>query len=80
MKESNTFRLKSILESMRTQIVCLKDIQLDYVNRGNSRMAEQLASQISALEVVYSEQVKVVSEATMAEPKKASSFKWKFSV
>ena len=52
----NSDRLREILVSTRHQIVSLKDIQMDML-RTDSKVANQIATQISALEEVYKHQL-----------------------
>lgn len=66
----NSDRLKDILVSTRHQIVALKDIQIDLL-RHDVKVANQIATQISALEEVYKHQLTLVTLAEAIEPKKA---------
>jgi hypothetical protein len=66
----NSDRLKDILVSTRHQIVALKDIQIDLL-RHDGKVANQIATQISALEEVYKHQLTLVTLAEAIEPKKA---------
>ena len=69
----NSDRLKDILLSTRHQIVALKDIQIDLL-RHDSKVANQIATQISALEEVYKHQLTLVTLAEAIEPKKPGWF------
>jgi hypothetical protein len=69
----NSDRLKDILVSTRHQIVALKDIQIDLL-RHDGKVANQVATQISALEEVYKHQLTLVTLAEAIEPKKAGWF------
>jgi len=69
----NSDRLKDILVSTRHQIVALKDIQIDLL-RHDVKVANQIATQISALEEVYKHQLTLVALAETIEPKKAGWF------
>ena len=55
----NSDRLREILVSTRHQIVALKDIQIDLM-RLDAKVANQVATQISALEEVYKHQLTLV--------------------
>jgi len=55
----NSDRLREILFATRSQIVSLKDIQMDML-RTDSKVANQIATQISALEEVYKHQLSLV--------------------
>ncbi len=70
---SNSDRLREILVSTRHQIVALKDIQIDLL-RYDSKVANQIATQISALEEVYKHQLSLVDIAERIEPKRAGWF------
>ena len=52
----NSDRLREILISTRHQIVSLKDIQIDLL-RSDTKVANQIATQISSLEEVYKHQL-----------------------
>jgi beta-lactamase class D len=69
----NSDRLREILVSTRHQIVSLKDIQMDML-RTDSKVANQIATQISALEEVYKHQLSLVTSAENVEPKRNGWF------
>jgi flagellar biosynthesis chaperone FliJ len=69
----NSDRLRDILLSTRHQIVALKDIQIDLM-RLDAKVANQVATQISALEEVYKHQLSLVSQAENVEPKRNGWF------
>lgn len=69
----NSDRLREILVSTRNQIVSLKDIQMD-IMRYDNKVANQIATQISALEEVYKHQLSLVSQAENVEPKRSGWF------
>jgi flagellar biosynthesis chaperone FliJ len=69
----NSDRLREILFSTRHQIVSLKDIQMDML-RIDAKVANQIATQISALEEVYKHQLSLVNQADNVEPKRNSWF------
>jgi len=69
----NSDRLREILVSTRHQIVSLKDIQMDML-RTDSKVANQIATQISALEEVYKHQLSLVTLAENVEPKRNGLF------
>ena len=69
----NSDRLREILVSTRHQIVALKDIQIDLL-RYDSKVANQIATQISALEEVYKHQLSLVDIAERIEPKRNGWF------
>jgi hypothetical protein len=69
----NSDRLRDILVSTRHQIVALKDIQIDLL-RYDSKVANQIAYQISALEEVYKNQLSLVDTAERIEPKRSGWF------
>jgi len=69
----NSDRLREILVSTRHQIVSLKDIQMDML-RTDSKVANQIATQISALEEVYKHQLSLVNQAEKVEPKRNGWF------
>ena len=69
----NSDRLREILFSTRNQIVSLKDIQMDML-RIDSKVANQIATQISALEEVYKHQLSLVNQADNVEPKRNGWF------
>jgi hypothetical protein len=73
----NSDRLREILVSTRHQIVSLKDIQMDML-RTDSKVANQIATQISALEEVYKHQLSLVSLAENVEPKRNGWFSGHF--
>jgi hypothetical protein len=74
MKASrNSDRLREILVSTRHQIVALKDIQIDLMCH-DGKVANQVATQISALEEVYKHQLSLVNLAESLEPRKAGWF------
>jgi hypothetical protein len=74
MKASrNSDRLREILVSTRHQIVALKDIQIDLMCY-DAKVANQVATQISALEEVYKHQLSLVNLAESLEPRKAGWF------
>jgi hypothetical protein len=66
----NSDRLRDILVTTRHQIVALKDIQIDLL-RYDSKVANQIATQITALEEVYKHQLSLVDIAERIEPKRA---------
>ncbi len=59
--------------STRHQIVSLKDIQMDML-RIDAKVANQIATQISALEEVYKHQLSLVNQADNVEPKRNGWF------
>ena len=63
----NSDRLREILFSTRNQIVSLKDIQIDIL-RTDAKVANAIATQISALEEVYKHQLSLVDKAESLEP------------
>ena len=69
----NSDRLREILFATRSQIVSLKDIQMDML-RTDSKVANQIATQISALEEVYKHQLSLVIQAENVEPKRNGWF------
>ena len=69
----NSDRLREILFSTRNQIVSLKDIQMDML-RIDSKVANQIATQISALEEVYKHQMSLVCQTENVEPKRMGWF------
>ena len=69
----NSDRLREILVSTRHQIVALKDIQIDLL-RHDAKVANQVATQISALEEVYKHQLSLVTLAENVEPKRNGWF------
>jgi len=69
----NSDRLRDILLSTRHQIVALKDIQIDLM-RLDAKVANQVATQISALEEVYKHQLTLVTLAENVEPKRNGWF------
>jgi len=69
----NSDRLRDILLSTRHQIVALKDIQIDLM-RYDAKLANQVATQISALEEVYKHQLSLVTLAENVEPKRNGWF------
>lgn len=69
----NSERLREILVSTRHQIVSLKDIQIDLL-RHDAKVANQVATQISALEEVYKHQLSLVQLAESLEPKSRGWF------
>ena len=73
----NSDRLRDILVSTRHQIVALKDIQIDLL-RHDAKVANQVATQISALEEVYKHQLSLVTLAENVEPKRAGWFSGQF--
>jgi len=73
----NSDRLREILLSTRQQIVSLKDIQIDLLNH-DSKVANQVATQISALEEVYKHQLSLVKIAENLEPKRDGWFSGHF--
>jgi flagellar biosynthesis chaperone FliJ len=73
----NSDRLRDILLSTRHQIVALKDIQIDLM-RLDAKVANQVATQISALEEVYKHQLSLVSQAENVEPKRNGWFSGHF--
>ena len=73
----NSDRLREILFCTRNQIVSLKDIQMDMM-RIDSKVANQIATQISALEEVYKHQLSLVTQAESVEPKRDGWFSGHF--
>jgi flagellar biosynthesis chaperone FliJ len=71
--EKNSVRLREILSTTRYQIVSLKDIQIDLL-RDDAKVANQIATQISALEEVYKHQLSLVTLAENLEPKRKGWF------
>jgi hypothetical protein len=69
----NSDRLREILVSTRHQIVSLKDIQIDML-RSDSKVANEIANQITALEEVYKHQLFLVKQAQELEPKRTGWF------
>ena len=69
----NSDRLRDILLSTRHQIVALKDIQIDLLCH-DAKVANQVATQISALEEVYKHQLSLVTLAENVEPKRNGWF------
>jgi hypothetical protein len=69
----NSDRLREILVNTRHQIVSLKDIQIDLL-RHDTKVANQVSQQISALEEVYKHQLSLVQLAEALEPKRAGWF------
>jgi hypothetical protein len=69
----NSDRLREILVNTRHQIVSLKDIQIDLL-RHDTKVANQVSQQISALEEVYKHQLSLVQLAEGLEPKRAGWF------
>ena len=69
----NSDRLREILLSTRHQIVALKDIQIDLL-RHDAKVANQVATQISALEEVYKHQLSLITLAENVEPKRNGWF------
>ena len=69
----NSDRLREILVSTRHQIVALKDIQIDLLCH-DAKVANQVATQISALEEVYKHQLSLVALAENVEPKRNGWF------
>ena len=69
----NSDRLREILVSTRHQIVSLKDIQIDML-RHDGKVANEIATQISALEEVYKHQLSLVNQAQDLEPKRLGWF------
>ena len=69
----NSDRLREILFSTRHQIVSLKDIQMDML-RIDAKVANQIATQISALEEVYKHQLSLVNQVDNVEPKRNGWF------
>ena len=69
----NSDRLREILVSTRHQIVSLKDIQIDML-RSDSKVANEIATQITALEEVYKHQLSLVKQAQELEPKRTGWF------
>jgi hypothetical protein len=70
-------RLREILVSTRHQIVALKDIQIDLLGH-DGKVANQVATQISALEEVYKHQLSLVTLAENVEPKRNGWFSGQF--
>jgi len=73
----NSDRLREILFATRNQIVALKDIQMDML-RTDSKVANQIATQITALEEVYKHQLSLVNQAENVEPKRSGWFSGHF--
>jgi hypothetical protein len=69
----NSDRLRDILFTTRHQIVALKDIQMDML-RQDTKLANSIATQISALEEVYKHQLTLVSHAENVEPRRNGWF------
>ena len=69
----NSDRLRDILISTRNQIVSLKDIQIDLL-KSDAKVANEIATQISALEEVYKHQLTLVDKAEALEPKRSGWF------
>ena len=69
----NSDRLREILFSTRNQIVSLKDIQIDLL-KSDAKIANAIATQISALEEVYKHQLTLVDKAEALEPKRSGWF------
>jgi hypothetical protein len=69
----NSDRLREILVNTRHQIVSLKDIQIDLL-RHDTKVANQVSQQISALEEVYKHQLSLVQLAEGLEPKRSGWF------
>ncbi len=69
----NSDRLREILVSTRHQIVALKDIQIVLLCH-DAKVANQVATQISALEEVYKHQLSLVTLAENVEPKRNGWF------
>ena len=69
----NSDRLREIMLSTRHQIVSLKDIQIDML-RSDSKVANEIATQITALEEVYKHQLTLVDKAKSLEPKRSGWF------
>lgn len=69
---TNPTRLRDILKSQRHQIVALKDIELDLIETGKIELANEIANQISYLEIAFAKQVECVRKAENAYPKKVS--------
>ena len=69
----NSDRLREILFATRSQIVSLKDIQMDMLQH-DTKVANQISTQISALEEVYKHQLSLVNQAHSVEPKKSGWF------
>lgn len=73
MRYKNSDRLRDIMVATRHQIVSLKDIQMDMM-RHDAKLANNIATQISALEEVYKHQLTLVNQAENAEPKRTGWF------
>jgi hypothetical protein len=73
----NSDRLREILVNTRHQIVSLKDIQIDLL-RHDTKVANQVSQQISALEEVYKHQLSLVQLAEGLEPKRNGWFSGHF--
>jgi hypothetical protein len=69
----NSDRLREIMFSTRHQIVSLKDIQMDMMQY-DSKVANTIATQISALEEVFKHQLDLVNQAESVEPKRSGWF------
>ena len=69
----NSDRLREILFATRSQIVSLKDIQMDMLQHDNN-VANQISTQITALEEVYKHQLTLVERAESLEPKRKGWF------
>lgn len=69
----NSDRLREILFATRSQIVSLKDIQMDMMQH-DAKVANQISAQISALEEVYKHQLSLVNQALNVEPKRNGWF------
>ena len=69
----NSDRLREIMFSTRHQIVSLKDIKMDMM-KYDSKVANTIATQISALEEVFKHQLDLVNQAESVEPKRSGWF------
>ena len=79
MKETpSAVRLEIAGTEIRNLIVGLKYDQCYYVSQGNNALAQKIGEQIESLEKVFFDQVEVVREAKICEPKKQGAFKFKF--
>jgi hypothetical protein len=69
----NSDRLREILFATRHQIVSLKDIQMDMMQH-DTKLANNISTQISALEEVYKHQLTLVNQAENVEPRRNGWF------
>jgi len=69
----NSDRLRDIMVATRHQIVSLKDIQMDMMQH-DTKLANNISTQISALEEVYKHQLTLVNQAENVEPRRNGWF------